>query len=128
MRDVPTAGGPIETGSQCLNTLDDDGDTLVNDGCPTYLLHDHLGSTVEALDAAGNTIVGSEIRYWPYGVTRAGGVALREFPLESGYGFADYLLYIAREAEAEVETNLKRSQVLRQDTLSSSFERECLHG
>ncbi len=58
----------------------------------------------------------------------AGGVALREFPLESGYGFADYLLYIAREAEAEVETNLKRSQVLRQDTLSSSFERECLHG
>lgn len=28
-----------------------------------------------ALDAAGNTIAGSEIKYWPYGGTRAGGVA-----------------------------------------------------
>jgi len=38
------------------------------------LLADHLGSTVEALDAAGNTLPGSEIKYWPYGATRAASV------------------------------------------------------
>jgi len=53
VRDVPAGGGA---------------------GTLSYLLADHLGSTVEALDAAGNTLPGSEIRYWPYGGTRAGGV------------------------------------------------------
>ena len=28
------ASGPPEAGGQCLNSLDDDGDTVVNDGCP----------------------------------------------------------------------------------------------
>jgi type I restriction enzyme R subunit len=33
----------------------------------------------------------------------ARGVALREFPLESGYGFADYLLYIDGKAAGVIE-------------------------
>jgi RHS repeat-associated protein len=53
VRDVPAGGGA---------------------GTLSYLLADHLGSTVEALDTAGNTIAGSEIKYWPYGGTRTGGV------------------------------------------------------
>lgn len=54
----------------------------------------------------------------------ARGVALREFPLEAGFGFADYLLSIAREAEteAEVEANLKRVQALRQAILARAFQ------
>ena len=33
----------------------------------------------------------------------ARGVALREFPLNSGYGFADYLLYIDAKAAGVIE-------------------------
>ncbi len=33
----------------------------------------------------------------------ARGVALREFPLNSGYGFADYLLYIDGKAAGDQE-------------------------
>ncbi len=33
----------------------------------------------------------------------ARGVALREFPLEAGYGFADYLLYIDGKAAGIIE-------------------------
>jgi type I restriction enzyme R subunit len=33
----------------------------------------------------------------------AKGVAIREFPLESGYGFADYLLYIDGKAAGIIE-------------------------
>ena len=97
----------------------------------------------------------------------ARGVVIREFPLETGFGCADYLLYvdgkaagvieakkqgatlsgvesqpchlpplaeqhrivaevdrllsINREAEAEVETNLKRAQSLRQTILVPNF-------
>ena len=99
------------------------------------------------------------------------GVAIREFPLNNGFGFADYLLYvngkacgvieakkegatlsgvevqsgryaqgvsplaaqirivaeverplfIVHEVEAEVDTNLKRAQALRQATLAKAF-------
>jgi RHS repeat-associated protein len=52
VRDVPAGGGA---------------------GTLAYLLADHLGSTVEALDASGATL--TEQKYWPYGGTRAGGVA-----------------------------------------------------
>jgi type I site-specific restriction endonuclease len=65
----------------------------------------------------------------------ARGVAIREFPLNTGFGFADYLLYvdgkacgvvdrrlsIVREVEAEVDANLKRAQALRQAVLSKAF-------
>jgi hypothetical protein len=37
-------------------------------GTVTYLLADHLGSTVGALDASGNLI--STQKYWPYGALR----------------------------------------------------------
>jgi hypothetical protein len=30
----PAATGPAETGDECTNAVDDDGDTVVNDGCP----------------------------------------------------------------------------------------------
>jgi len=38
----PAAVGPAETGDQCTNAIDDDDDTVVNDGCP---------------DIAGNQVV-----------------------------------------------------------------------
>jgi type I restriction enzyme R subunit len=31
------------------------------------------------------------------------GVAIRNFPLEAGHGFADYLLYVNREAVGVIE-------------------------
>jgi RHS repeat-associated protein len=52
VRDVPAGGGA---------------------GTLAYLLADHLGSTVEALDASGATI--TEQKYWPYGGMRSGGVS-----------------------------------------------------
>ena len=52
MRQVPPAGGA---------------------GTLLWLLADHLGGTVEVLDAAGATV--AETAYWPYGATRSGGVA-----------------------------------------------------
>jgi len=36
------AVGPAESGAQCLNNTDDDGDEKVNDGCP------HVGAAPEA--------------------------------------------------------------------------------
>jgi type I restriction enzyme, R subunit len=39
------------------------------------------------------------------------GVAIREFPFNSGYGFADYLIYIDGKAAGVIETK-KESIVL----------------
>ena len=39
----------------------------------------------------------------------ARGVALREFPLNPGYGFADYLLYIDGKAAGVIEAKKERS-------------------
>lgn len=36
-------------------------------------------------------------------LTASSGIAVREFPLKSGYGFADYLLYVDRKAIGAVE-------------------------
>jgi type I restriction enzyme R subunit len=33
----------------------------------------------------------------------ARGIAIREFPLKSGYGFADYLLYVDGQAAGVIE-------------------------
>ena len=43
-------------------------------GAPTltYLLADHLGTTVGTLDAGG--VVVSTQKYWPYGATRSGAI------------------------------------------------------
>jgi RHS repeat-associated protein len=38
----------------------------------TYLLADHLGSTVGTVSADGNEV--HQVRYWPYGAVRSGGV------------------------------------------------------
>jgi type I restriction enzyme R subunit len=59
-------------------------------------------------------------------IRAARGVALREFPLEAGCGFADYLLYIDGKAAGVIEAKkqgatLKRAQALRQAVLSKSF-------
>ena len=71
----------------------------------------------------------------------ARGVALREFPLNSGFGFADYLLYIDGkaagvieakkegstltgvevQAETQAELNLLRAERLRSSLLSKAF-------
>jgi len=45
-------------------------------GTLTYLLADHLGSTVGLLDASGALVTGSRTSYWPYGSTRTGGSSL----------------------------------------------------
>ena len=67
----------------------------------------------------------------------ATGVAIREFPLNNGFGFADYLLYvngndrhlsIIREVEAEVDANLQRSQALWQSTLAKTFSGGVVNG
>jgi RHS repeat-associated protein len=39
----------------------------------TYLLADHLGSTVGTVSADGSEV--HQVRYWPYGAVRSGGVA-----------------------------------------------------
>jgi len=49
------------------------------------------------------------------------GVAIREFPLNSGYGFADYLLYVNGKACGVIEASLQRAQALRQATLAKAF-------
>ncbi len=63
------------------------------------------------------------------------GVVIRNFPLKSGHGFADYIFYVvqgvpfileqyfsvAAEIEAAVETNLKRAERLRQVILKRAF-------
>lgn len=65
------------------------------------------------------------------------GVAIREFPLNTGFGFTvplppqveqarivaevDRHLSIIREVETEVDANLKRAQALRQATLAKAF-------
>jgi type I restriction enzyme, R subunit len=36
-------------------------------------------------------------------IRAARGVAIREFPLKSGYGFADYLLYVDGKAAGVIE-------------------------
>jgi hypothetical protein len=45
--------GPPETAAQCDNTLDDDGDTFVNDGCPVVGTISE-GSTPEVCDGTDN--------------------------------------------------------------------------
>jgi RHS repeat-associated protein len=41
-------------------------------GTLSYLLTDHLGGTVEILNASG--VTQSELKYWPYGGVRSGGI------------------------------------------------------
>jgi hypothetical protein len=67
MRSLTTAAGTPETGGDCTEATpdDDDGDTLIDDGCPMYLLADHLGGTTEALSSNGAVI--ADQKYWPYG-------------------------------------------------------------
>ena len=40
-------------------------------------------------------------------ITAARGVAVREFPLERGHGYADYLLYVDGKAAAVIEAKRK---------------------
>jgi RHS repeat-associated protein len=63
-------GAPIET--NCTNGLDDDGDTVADDGCPNYVLADHLATTSRVLNAAGG--LRSEQKYFPYGSVRTGNI------------------------------------------------------
>ncbi|MDP3709394.1 MAG: hypothetical protein Q8R56_15150, partial [Polaromonas sp.] len=42
-------------------------------------------------------------------IQAARGVALREFPLNTGYGFADYLLYIDGKAAGVIEAKKEGS-------------------
>jgi type I restriction enzyme R subunit len=36
-------------------------------------------------------------------ITAGRGIAVREFPMKSGFGFADYLLYLDRKAAGAIE-------------------------
>ncbi len=42
----------------------------------SYLLADHLGSTVGLLDGGGSFVSGSRTAYWPFGAARSGGTTL----------------------------------------------------
>ncbi len=44
-------------------------------GTLSYLLADHLGSTVAALNTSGGVVANSPTKYWPYGAIRSGGTA-----------------------------------------------------
>ena len=41
-------------------------------------------------------------------LTAGRGIAVREFPMKSGFGFADYLLYLDRKAAGAVEAKAGR--------------------
>jgi type I site-specific restriction endonuclease len=49
------------------------------------------------------------------------GVALREFPLDSGYGFADYLLYIDGKAAGVIEAKKAGSTLIGVESQSSRY-------
>ncbi len=53
------------------------------------------------------------------------GIAVREFPLRPGPGFADYLLYVDKQPvdarEAAIDANFKRAAGLRQAILKRAF-------
>ena len=54
----------------------------------------------------------------------AQGVAIREFPLATGYGFADYLLYVNGKAAGVIEAKKEGSTLTGvevQSTLSKAF-------
>jgi hypothetical protein len=58
-------------------------------------------------------------------LTAGRGIAVRGFPMKSGFGFADYLLYLDRKAvgavEADIDAKLKNAQGLRHAILRHAF-------
>jgi RHS repeat-associated protein len=58
--------GAIE--ANCTDSIDNDADGTVNDGCARYILADHLGSTSTIVDRNGAT---ATVKYRPYGATRS---------------------------------------------------------
>ena len=50
-------------------------------------------------------------------------VAIRELPLNSGFGFGDYLLYVNGKASGVIDANLKRAKALQQATLGKQFRK-----
>jgi hypothetical protein len=55
----------------------------------------------------------------------ARGVALREFPLNPGYGFADYLLYIDGKAAGVIEAKKEGSTLTGVEVQSARYARPC---
>lgn len=51
----------------------------------------------------------------------ARGVALREFPLESGFGFADYLLYVDGKAAGVIEAKKAGTTLIGVESQSSRY-------
>jgi type I restriction enzyme R subunit len=51
----------------------------------------------------------------------ARGVALREFPLEAGYGFADYLLYVDGRAAGVIEAKKQGATLTGVESQSSRY-------
>ncbi len=49
------------------------------------------------------------------------GVAIREFPLESGYGFAGYLLYIDGKAAGVIEAKKEGATLIGVETQSDKY-------
>ncbi len=47
------------------------------------------------------------------------GIAIREFPLKSGHGFADYLLYVDQRAVGVVEAKREGATLLCNSSLST---------
>ena len=55
------------------------------------------------------------------------GVALREFPLNPGYGFADYLLYIDGKAAGVIEAKKEGATLTGVEVQSARTPRACPH-
>jgi RHS repeat-associated protein len=62
---------------------------------PPYLLADHLGSTVGTVSADGSEV--HQVRYWPYGAVRSGGVGTDRMytgqQMEAGSALAAYFYH-----------------------------------
>jgi hypothetical protein len=60
------ANGP-ETGAQCTNAIDDDGDTYINDGCPRVGKYSETGA--ECLNAVSDDTPTPDVAAWEVTVT-----------------------------------------------------------
>jgi type I restriction enzyme, R subunit len=59
-------------------------------------------------------------------ITSHRGVAIREFPLKSGHGFADYLLYVDGMAAGVIEAKKEGATLSGVEIQSGKYTRRCI--
>lgn len=71
----------------------------------------------QLLAAAGWLVCGAD----KANIHGARGVAIREFPLKSGHGFADYLLYVVGKAAGVIEAKKEGATLTGVETQSAKY-------